>query len=158
MTKISTHAPVILKRLGASDLSQLEAMLTLFGQAFDDPDTYDSARPSKDYHQKLLRNDLLIALVALKGERVVGGLTGYELPKFEQERSELYIYDLAVSAEHRREGVATALINEFRNIATARGAHVVFVQADYGDEPAIALYTKLGVRENVMHFDIAVEK
>ncbi len=29
------------------------------------------------------------------------------------------------------------------------------VQTDYGDEPAIALYTKLGVRKDVMHFDIA---
>jgi aminoglycoside 3-N-acetyltransferase I len=38
----------------------------------------------------------------------------------------------------------------------AFGAWVVYVQADYGDEPAIALYTKLGVREDVMHFDIDV--
>jgi len=29
-------------------------------------------------------------------------------------------------------------------------------RADIGDEPAIALYTKLGVREDVLHFDIAV--
>jgi aminoglycoside 3-N-acetyltransferase I len=28
------------------------------------------------------------------------------------------------------------------------------VQADYGDDPAVALYTKLGVREDVMHFDL----
>lgn len=34
------------------------------------------------------------------------------------------------------------------------GAYVIFVQADYGDEPAISLYTKLGRREDVMHFDI----
>lgn len=34
---------------------------------------------------------------------------------------------------------------------------MIYVQPDYGDEPAIALYTKLGVRENVMHFDIAVD-
>ena len=35
---------------------------------------------------------------------------------------------------------------------------MIFVQADTGveDEPAIALYTKLGVREDVLHFDIAV--
>lgn len=39
----------------------------------------------------------------------------------------------------------------------ARAAYVIFVQADVGDEPAIALYTKLGVREEVLHFDIAVE-
>jgi aminoglycoside 3-N-acetyltransferase I len=29
------------------------------------------------------------------------------------------------------------------------------VQADLGDEPAIALYSKLGAREDVLHFDIA---
>jgi aminoglycoside 3-N-acetyltransferase I len=30
------------------------------------------------------------------------------------------------------------------------------VQADHGDDPAIALYTKLGTREDVLHFDIEV--
>jgi len=33
---------------------------------------------------------------------------------------------------------------------------VIFVQADLGDAPAIALYTKLGAREDVLHFDIPV--
>jgi aminoglycoside 3-N-acetyltransferase I len=35
---------------------------------------------------------------------------------------------------------------------------VIFVQADQEpeDQPAIELYTKLGVREDVLHFDIAV--
>ncbi|MGI9404951.1 MAG: hypothetical protein ACR2O4_01155 [Hyphomicrobiaceae bacterium] len=37
--------------------------------------------------------------------QVIGGLVAYELKKFEQERSEIYIYDLAVAAEHRRKGV-----------------------------------------------------
>lgn len=49
-----------------------------------------------------------------------------------------------------------ALIDELKKIAAARAAYVIFVQADIGDEPAIALYTKLGVREDVLHFDIAV--
>jgi aminoglycoside 3-N-acetyltransferase I len=31
------------------------------------------------------------------------------------------------------------------------------VQADHGDDAAIALYTKLGTREDVLHFDIATE-
>jgi len=39
-------------------------------------------------------------------------------------------------------------------IVAARGAWVIFVQADHGDEPAIALYSKLGQREDVLHFDI----
>ena len=35
-------------------------------------------------------------------------------------------------------------------------AYVIYVQADLGDEAAIALYSKLGLREGVLHFDIAV--
>jgi aminoglycoside 3-N-acetyltransferase I len=70
----------------------------------------------------------------------------------------MYIYDLAVAKAHRREGTATALIEGLKKVAAARGAYVMFVQADTGveDEPAIALYTKLGVREDVLHFDIPV--
>jgi aminoglycoside 3-N-acetyltransferase I len=81
-------------------------------------------------------------------------LAAYELPKFEQERSEIYIYDLAVAAAHRCQGIATSLIRELQEIAAERGAYVIFVQADLIDAPAIALYSKLGVREDVLHFDI----
>ena len=86
----------------------------------------------------------------------MGGLAAYELRKFEQERSEIYIYDLAVASPHRREGIATALIEHLKRIAADRSANVIFVQADLGDEPAIALYTKLGAREEVLHFDIRI--
>jgi len=62
--------------------------------------------------------------------------------------------DLAVREAHRRKGVATSLIEELKKLAVARGAYVIYVQADRGDDAAIALYTKLGTREDVMHFDI----
>ena len=45
-----------------------------------------------------------------------------------------------------------------RAIAADIGAWVVYVQADYGDEAALALYQKLGAREEVLHFDIPVDK
>jgi aminoglycoside 3-N-acetyltransferase I len=48
------------------------------------------------------------------------------------------------------------LIAELQRIAAERGAWVIFVQADHDDDPAIALYSKLGRREDVLHFDIAV--
>lgn len=117
--------------------------------------TYRGSQPSAAYLGRLLGGDTFISLAALKGNEVVGGIAAYVLPKFEQERSEVYIYDLAVAEAHRREGVATALILELKRIASSRGAYVIFVQADHGDDPAIALYTKLGVCENVLHFDIA---
>lgn len=134
----------------------MEAMLTVLGEAFDEVETYGSARPAKGYQERLLGSDSFIALVALKNGEVVGGIAAYELHKFEQERSEIYIYDLAVAAAHRRQGIATAMIRKLQGIARERGAYVIFVQADHGDDPAIALYTKLGTREDVLHFDIPV--
>ena len=74
----------------------------------------------------------------------------------ESRRSEIYIYDLAVDDRHRRRGVATALIESLQDIAAERRADILFVQADYGDDPAIALYEKMGTREEVLHFDIPV--
>jgi aminoglycoside 3-N-acetyltransferase I len=133
----------------------MNEMLTLFGEVFEDVKTYGDRRPSAEYVDRLLRGDSFIALAALKDGRVVGGLAAYELRKFEQERSEIYVYDLAVAAAHRRQGVATKLIFELKKIAAERGAYVIFVQADPVDAPAIALYTKLGVREDVLHFDIS---
>ncbi len=144
------------RQLTAGDLPLMHDLLSMFGAAFEDPDTYGARRPDAAYFQKLLDSDYFIALAAVKDGAAVGGLAAYELKKFEQARSEIYIYDLAVDEAHRREGIATALIQELQTIARIRGAYVIFVQADYGDDPAIALYTKLGTREDVMHFDIPV--
>ena len=41
-------------------------------------------------------------------------------------------------------------------VARQKGAWVIYVQADYVDEPAVQLYTQLGEREDVLHFDIPV--
>jgi aminoglycoside 3-N-acetyltransferase I len=149
------HSARIL-RLAPDDAALMDEVLTVFGEAFNDADTFGKARPGRDYLKRLLGGDTFIALAAISEHAVVGALAAYELPKFEQERSEIYIYDLAVAESHRRQGIATALIDELRQIALARGAYVIYVQADYGDDPAIALYTKLGTREDVMHFDIEV--
>jgi aminoglycoside 3-N-acetyltransferase I len=145
-----------LRQLTPDDVDLMGAMLTLFGDAFDERDTYNGARPGAGYLQGLLGSDNFIALAALKGDEVVGGLAAYELRKFEQARSEIYIYDLAVAEGHRRQGIATTLINELKGIAAGRSCHVIFVQADHGDAPAIALYSRLGTREEVLHFDIPV--
>ena len=154
---MSSAATLSLRLLTRDDIPLMRAMLALFGEAFSETLTYAGAPPSHSYLKRLLGSDDFIAVAALKGNEVVGGLAAYELKKFEQERSEIYIYDLAVAVAHRREGIATALIMKLKNLAASRGAYVIFVQADLADGPAIALYTKLGAGENVLHFDIAVD-
>jgi len=149
--------PFAIHRLTSSDIALMRRLNALFGDVFTEPETYGTEPPTDEYLNDLLAKDHVVALVALSGEDVLGGLVAYELDKFERARREVYIYDLAVAEEHRRRHIATGLIEHLRGIASARGAWVVYVQADYGDDPAIALYEKLGTREEVLHFDIAVE-
>ena len=148
MSELTIH------QLVPGDERRVHQLLDVFGEAFEDEGTYGRARPASSYLQRLLGSDTFIALVAQVDGDVVGGLAAYELHKLEQERSEIYLYDLAVRDSHRRRGIATALIRRLQAVAAERGAWVVFVQADHGDDPAVALYTRLGVREDVMHFDL----
>lgn len=144
------------ERLGPGDVARMRALNALFGAAFEDAETYGAQPPDDAWLEDLLGKAHVIALTAAVDGELAGGLTAYELDKFERARREVYIYDLAVAERHRRRGVATALIARVQAIAAARGAWVVFVQADYADPPAIALYEKLGVREEVLHFDLPV--
>ncbi len=126
----------------------------LFSEVFGS-EGYQGPSPERGHLHKLLSDEKFIALVARLDGEMVGALAGYELVKYEAERSEIYIYDLAVREEHRHRGVATALIEALKPIARERGAWMIFVQADPPDVPAVALYDKLGTREAVLHFDIS---
>lgn len=143
-------------RLGADDLHLMNGLLDMFGEAFGQRETYGGARPPADYQREQLGDPAFVALAKVEDGHVVGGLVAYELKKFEQARSEFYIYDLAVAEAYRRQGIATELIGALKIIAARQNGYVVFVQADYGDNAAVALYSKLGTREDVMHFDIDV--
>jgi aminoglycoside 3-N-acetyltransferase I len=148
----------IYRQLTSADVTRLKDLLRVFGEAFEDADAYQRSVPGDEYLTRLLAKTHFIAVVAMKGDEVVGGLAAYVLDKFEQDRREIYIYDLAVLESHRRKGVATGVINELRNIAVERDVYVIFVQADLADGPAIALYESLGTRETAHHFDIEVRR
>ena len=141
-------------RLGPGNVAGMRAANRLFFEVFGD-DAYHGPEPGADHLRRLLSDDKFIALVALIDGKLVGALAAYELVKFEAERSEIYIYDLAVSEESRRQGIATGLIEWLRSHAKAIGAWVIYVQADPPDGPAVALYEKLGTREEVFHYDIS---
>lgn len=147
-----------IRQLRKDDVALMYSMLSMFGRAFEDIETYETAQPSREYLAKLLSNNDFIAIAAIDGEKTVGGIAAYVLHKFEQERNEIYIYDLAVDENFRRRGIAARMIEKLREIARKRGVWVIYVQADSGDEPAIALYSKLGQREDVLHFDILPKK
>jgi aminoglycoside 3-N-acetyltransferase I len=42
---MSLSVPVSIRQLASDDVAQMEAMLTTFGEAFDEVETYGAARP-----------------------------------------------------------------------------------------------------------------
>lgn len=146
------------RTLTAADAGALADLNAVFAVAFEDAASYGGKPPGAAYLTRLLGRENFIAVVAMVDGSVVGGLVAYQLDKFEQDRREIYIYDLAVLDAHRRKGVATGLIEELKRVAGARDAYVIFVQADLDDAPAIALYRKLGTQETAHHFDIEVPR
>ncbi len=147
-------AGVSIRRLTSSDLADFRAALRVYSEAFEQPEEYERNQPDDDYCSALLQKPDFIQLATLQTGEVVGALSAYILQKFEQARSEIYIYDLAVAEPFRRLGIAEALLRSLAPIAEASGASAVFVQADKGDDPPIALYGKLGAAEHVLHFDL----
>lgn len=131
--------------------------MRVFADAFDEAATFFSAPPTDAYFEKLLSNAHFVMLVARINGTVVGALAAYELVKYERQRSEFYIYDLAVAEPFRRRGIARTLIEALKPIAKSAGAWVIFVQADREDEPAVALYRSIGIEEAPLHFDIPLD-
>ncbi len=79
-----------IKRIAASETHLMDQMLDMYAVAFGDDAYFSGKRPGRDYTRRLLETESFVALVALHGGRVIGGLAAYELAKFEQERSEFY--------------------------------------------------------------------
>lgn len=131
-----------LRRLGEGDLDPMRSLNVLFGDVFEDKESYHDDPPSDDYLTRYLSDDRNIVIVAVDGREVVGGLVAYLLRKFERERSEVYLYDLAVAKNLQRQGIGKALVEKLRDTARHLGAYVVFVQADDGDD-AVYFYRSL---------------
>jgi aminoglycoside 3-N-acetyltransferase I len=139
---------IIITRLTTHDAPKLQRLNKLFGTVFDDADSYHTRPPRAEYLADFLANDHNIVLVAERDGQIVGGLVAYCLSKFEQERKEVYLYDLAVAADHQRQGIGKLLVGKLRAVAKSLGAYLVFVQADEGDD-AVAFYESLQPIDNL---------
>lgn len=150
---VQSNHPLSIRLLTPGDAFLLQAIQLLLDEAFEES---ISAKPASDldHLESMLAKDSFLAIAAIHGDEVVGAIVAYEIPRLERNASEIYLYDLAVSSSFRRQGIATAMIRELQRIAAQRQVRTIFVQAHLEDEPAIALYSKLGKRQDAAHFDI----
>jgi aminoglycoside 3-N-acetyltransferase I len=95
---------------------------------------------------ELLADERTFFLVAFEREEPIGLVVAYELIRRHREPSQLFVYELGVEPEHRRRGVATALMAELARLARERGIRSGFVLTNESNSAAMALYERLGGR------------
>ena len=89
-------------------------------------------------------------VVALDGERVVGYIGS------QSSADESDVMNVAVHPDYRRRGIAESLIDILIRELKNRGSHALMLEVRDSNEPAIALYEKLGfqqvgLRKNYYH-------
>jgi ribosomal protein S18 acetylase RimI-like enzyme len=84
-------------------------------------------------------------LVAIDGDEPVGFVSGVET-SHPDKGTEMFVYELGTHENHRRRGIATALLEELRRIAADRGCTGLWVATEPDNAPAIAAYLRAGYR------------
>jgi aminoglycoside 3-N-acetyltransferase I len=140
-----------IKRLRVEDISLLRELTRLFETVFETP--YPT--PASDlYLHKLLSKPEFICLVILSNGQVAGGLTAYELPMHYSDRSEIFLYDLAIGTYFQRKGLGRQLITALREHCRQQGIRELFVAANEEDKHALDFYRATGgTAERVVHFN-----
>ena len=107
------------------------------------PENYSSY-----FFMSIHRNYPDLFLVAERGGRVVGYIMCRVEKSFFSRKVKGHVISIAVMPEHRRMGIATALMKEaLSRMAERYGASECFLEVRVSNTPAINLYEKLGFKK-----------
>lgn len=129
-----------IKRLGARDKPAAKELLNFFKED-------DGQKPSpvdETYLSKLLGKRSFYVLVAYKNNLLVGGLTAYALPMFKNKASEMFLFEIGVKKEFRRQGIGNLLIRRLKELALAKKMKMMFVLTSPGNVAGRKLYGSAG--------------
>jgi aminoglycoside 3-N-acetyltransferase I len=127
------------RRLLSSDRDLASRTFAVMADVFEEP----HEALSGDYVDALLAKSGFWSVCALVDDRIVGGVTAHTIPMTRAQASELFIYDVAVHANARRQGVGRGLLAELRAWAAEEAVHFAFVPVDNEDDEALDFYRAL---------------
>ncbi len=127
-------------RLTSGARDQARALFLLMAQVFEE----GISELSDAYVDGLLARQSFWVIAAFVDDEIVGGLTAHTLPMTRTESSEIFIFDIAVRADHQRTGVGRLLLTTLRSEAATLGIGDVFVAADDEDLHALDFYRATG--------------
>ncbi len=131
----------IIRKLTTDDTALAHELIALW-QAEDG--ITDIPVPKANYFAKLLSQDNFHAFVAIKDNEVVGGISANELTIFNEEATEIFLYEIGVSEPHRQQGIARKLIESLLAVCKEKGITAMYVGTSVDNEAAKQLYASTG--------------
>jgi len=143
-----------ISKIQENNIEQFIELIELLNEVFEEPNRIATEKQLK----KLLKQPGFHAIVAISEDRIIGGLTAYELEQYYYDKSELYIYDIAVKAELQNQRIGKILIDYLKKYSMNNGVQTIFVDAHSEDEQAVKFYeSTFGKGENVEHFNFEIK-
>ncbi len=123
-----------ISRLGLADLNTAVEIM----QAFY------TRQPSEQAMREYLANEANYLIVCKQNEQVVGFAYGYELQRFDGQGRMMYLHQIEVLPEYRKQGIGRQLISEFIHICKHRNFLRLFMITNKSNKPSVALYSSAG--------------
>lgn len=143
-----------IRKLTHVDVSAFKALLLLFNHAFEE----ERDLSTTEHLSALLNDRQFVVMAAFSEEEILGGLTAYELSLYYDNKTEIFLYDMAVHPDHQRKGVGKQLLEFLKAYCAQNQISTFFVLAHEEDVHAIEFYhATSGQREKVANFVYEIE-
>ena len=144
-----------IKKLEKQDLVLFQQLIRVFQDVFEMEGT---TIPEDIQLAKLLENPYFIVFVICIDNKVIGGLTAYELPSYYAAQSEIFIYDIAIDPSFQRKGLGKKLLAALKEYGKEKNISVLFVDANEEDDHAVDFYhTTGGEAAKVIQFSYYID-
>ena len=143
-----------IRKLTHVDVSAFKALLLLFNHAFEE----ERDLSTTEHLSVLLNNRQFVVMAAFSGEEILGGLTAYELPLYYDNKTEIFLYDMAIHPDQQRKGIGKQLLEFLKAYCAKNQINTFFVLAHEEDVHALEFYHATGgQREQVANFIYEIE-
>jgi len=106
------------------------------------PELFDHA-PTEEWTTRFLLSPGHHLVVAVEGDETVGFVSAVETTHPDK-GTEMFLYELAVREDRRRQGIGAALVRELASIAVDNGCYGMWVGTDSHNDAALATYRSAG--------------
>ncbi|MBX7169820.1 MAG: GNAT family N-acetyltransferase [Pyrinomonadaceae bacterium] len=130
-----------IKRLTSNEVFLAKELAKMFGFTEGSKNQFFA---SENYVRQMLEKEDFHVIVALENNKLIGGLTAYEMKMFKRETTEMFLYEIEVAENYRQKGVGKGLIEFLKEICTTKGIVEMFVGTEKDNFPAKKLYSATG--------------